>query len=369
MLCAFKSCYVVIFSGIPTKPELNKMLKAAAVTHLKGSNQGSDVKLEQPQDQHADYVLTQKYPSASVFSPSLSPPHQVKQANQVADKPVDHVTNIPSDLINKLVFKAVQRELAKLKLDGIVKDAMNSAKHKARAGLDQTAKIFTESPNPGHLGVPKRPSDKPRLKVHRLTENKVSLSTPKPFHSEAISTNVPIFQDEKDGLSNHHQGSDDKASSQQGGEVKASYQQGGKGKVGELIKNNDHKNDVEDLHEIEEFLKSSFSEDEKTTAKPDQVPNAPEENNNGIVETSGGYSFTLAPLKEEDTDGHAEGQRINKVNDEDREELKEPEYKTSYSPSLVDEIKELGLHEYYIKDGFQTPRVPKFKTVDNGEVG
>ena len=385
---------MALFLGIPTKSELSGLLNPAFGTKLKDSNRESDVMLETSKDQHDNYVLPQggrdkhRYPLVSTAVPSLPPPPQISQAT---NKPVNRVTDIQSDLIKKLVLKAVQRELAKLKLGGIVEDARKNIKHEARKGLNQAAKIFTPNQNTGHLGVNKKPSDnhpylglskghhglgRLGLKTHGQTGGKVFFSTPKPFHSEAVSTNVPIFHDEKDGNSYDGQSDDAEGVGHLSGGGKGSSKQwrareGTEHKEGESVETNDHQSDVESLQEIEDFLK--YSEDgkttakpEQTTAKPEQITSTPEENNNGRVETSNGYTITLDRPTEGDTDGHVVSQRISKVNNGDHEEIKEREYKTSYSPSLVNEIKELGLHEYYIKDGFETPRVPKF---DNGQVG
>ena len=247
--------------------------------------------------------------------------------------------------------------------------------------LDQTAKIFAEKPNSGQLEVTRKPGDNQAyLRLSKeyhgsgLKGDKLLFpKPPKPFHSKAIFTNVPIFQDEKVGHSYHeYSGDGENISQQEGRAVDSGSQQGGEGKVsshqgGEAVKTNDKEIDDEGLHEVEELLKSAYSEDEKTTAKPDETANTPDKNDDGhkIVETSDGYTVTLAPMTDGDTDDHVVGQRISKVHDGDREEIKEPEYKNSYSPSLVDEIKELGLNEYYIKDGFQTP---KHRKVDNGQV-
>jgi hypothetical protein len=428
--------YLIIFPGIPSTAELNRILNSVSDSQLASGNQEPNTLLGNSQDRHADYVLPQKshhehkYLLASSARPLLSGAQQVhrvtnkpvnqvtnkpvnpvtnkpvnqvtnKPVNQVVNKPVNQVTDIPvnqvtdipvnqltnkpvnqvtdspsqNDLINKLVLKAVQRELAKLKLDGLLKDSLKNTKPKAHQGLDETAKIFTQKPNPGHLGITRKPSDNHAylglskgyhgldLKVHGQPGGKELFSTPKPFHFNAISTNVPIFQDEKGSHSYNEQASG--TDSQQGGV--GSGQQGS-----EPDKSNELENYAESLREIDEILKSPYTgnEIEKTTARPGQTTNTPEENNNHkIVESPNEYTVTLAPMKEGGTENDDEDQRISEVNDEDREEQKEPAYKESYSPALMDEIKELGLHEYYIKDGFQTPRVPKYRKVPDGQVG
>ena len=429
--------YLIIFPGIPSKAELNRILNSVSDSQLASGNQEPNTLLGNSQDRHADYVLPpksrheHKYLLASSARPLLSPAQQVnlvtsKPVNQVTNKPINQVTDIPvhqvtnkpvnqvinkpvnqvinkpinqvtdipvnqvtdipvnqltnkpvnqvtdspsqNDLINKLVLKAVQRELAKLKLDGLLKDSLKNTKPKARQGSDETAKIFTQKPNSGYLGITRKPSDNHAylglskgyhgldLKGHGQPGGKELFSTPKPFHFNAISTNVPIFQDEKGSHSYNEQASD--TDSQQGGV--GSGQQGS-----EPDKSNELENDAESLREIDDILKSPYTgnEIEKPTARPDQTTN------HKIVESPNEYTVTLAPMKEGSTENDDEDQRISEVNDEDREEQKEPAYKESYSPALMDEIKELGLHEYYIKDGFQTPRVPKYRKVADGQVG
>ncbi len=144
--------------------------------------------------------------------------------------------------------------------------------------------------------------------------------------------------------------------SQQGGESKVSNQQGG-----EPVKTNDEESDDEGLHEVGELLKSAYSEDEKTTAKPDETANTPDKNDDGhkIVETSDGYTVTLAPMTDGDTDDHVVGQRISKVHDGDREEIKEPEYKNSYSPSWWMRSRNWVLMNIILKMVFKLPSTGK----------
>ena len=396
------SC-VILFPGIPSKAELNRILNSASATKVASDNQASTITPENQQDQHYDYVLPHETPSNhkhvdSSAQPML--PQQDKQVYQVTSKPDSEVTTSQSqtDLMNKLVAKAVQREVAKLKLDGLIKDALKSIKPKAhrivhgtdvkltehgknlhlwatpkpngredadivsQKGHQKLHSKFLSKPIAGNIGVTRKPIDNnvylrlPKgyrrlgLKVLGKTRAKEMFTTPKPFNSKAFTTNSPVFKEVKDTHYHEHE-NDVESTSQPGGEA-GSIHQGG-----EHIKSQHDKNDDGDLSEIERFLKSPYSELQiaKTTEKPDQTTDTPEEkyDDQEMAKTPNEYTITIAPIR-----GDAE----------DHHRIKEPENKESYSPSLLDEIKELGLDEYYIKDGFQTPRVPKHGKFDAGQV-
>ncbi len=165
---------------------LNRILNSASASKLTKDYQGSNILPEKSQDQHADYALPQetkhKYPLASTARPVLS--HENKQVYHVTNKPVNPVTAglSQTDLLKKLVLKAVQRELAKLKLDGILEDALKSTKHKAHKELDQTAKIFAEKPNSGQLGVTRKPGD-----------NQAYLGLSKEYHGSDLKGDKLLF--------------------------------------------------------------------------------------------------------------------------------------------------------------------------------
>lgn len=405
------SC-VILFPGISNKAELNRILNSASATKVTSDNQASTVTPENHHDQHSDYVLPHETLGNhknvdSNTQPLL--PQQDKQVFQVTSKPDNQVTTSQSQtgLMNKLVAKAVQREVAKLKLDGLIKDALKSIKPKAHhtvraSNVKQTEhgknihlwvtpkpynredavdqklhSKFLSKPITGNIGVTRKPSDNnvhlrlPKgyhrlgLKVLGKTKAKELFTTSKPFHSKAISTNPPVFEDGKDTHYNEH---GDKAESliQLGGGTDSIHQ------AGKPIENQHYKNDDADLSEIEKFLKTPYSELQimKTTEKPHHTTDTPEEkyNDQEMVKTPSEYTITIGPFRGGGTEDQVESHGINSVNDEGHLQIKEPENKESYSPSLLDEIKELGLDEYYIKDGFQTPRVSKHGKFDAGQV-
>lgn len=392
---------------------MNAILNAASAI----DNQEQTITPENHYDQHFNNVLPHKTPGnpkhpGSNARPLLPLAQQDKQVYQVTSKPDNQVTTSQSqtDLMNKLIAKAVKQELAKLKLDGLIKDALKSIEtkkpHQVERGTDikQTEHSknlhfwatpkphekedgdiisqklhskFVSRPITGNIGVTRRPvGNKVYLRLpkgyHRVglkglgkTRAKEFFTTPKPFHSKATSTNSPLFEDSKDTHYNEHE---DKVESisQPRGEADSIHQ-------GEKPGRNQHQeNDDVDLSEIEKFLKSPYPEllTAKTTERPEHTTNTPEEiyNDQEMANTPNEYTITIAPMREGDAEDHVESHRISAVNDEGHLRIKEPENKESYSPSLLDEIKELGLDEYYIKDGFQNLRVPKHEKFDAGQV-
>ena len=378
---------------------MNAILNAASAI----DNQEQTITPENHYDQHFNNVLphktlgNHKHPGSNA-RPLLPLAQQDKQVHQVTSKPDNQVTTSQSqtDLMNKLIAKAVQQELAKLKLDGLIKDALKSIEtqkpHQVERGTDikQTEHSknlhfwptpkphekedgdiisqnlhskFVSRPITGNIGVTRRPvGNKVYLRLpkgyHRVglkalgkTRAKEFFTTPKPFHSKTISTNSPLFEDSNVIHYNEHE---DKVESisQPRGEADSIH------KGGKPEKSQRQDSDDADLSEIEKFLKSLTG---KTTARPDHTTNTPEEiyNDQEMANTPNEYTITIAPMREGDAEDHVESQRISAVNDEGHLRIKEPENKELYSPSLLDEIKELGLDEYYIKDGFQNLRVPK----------
>lgn len=124
---ALTHLFALIFPGIPSNAELNKILASAYAAGPTGGKHGSN--------QPADYVVPQtspgvhEQPSIPVSQRLLSA-QQDKTFSTLSSKPGNQVTDSAAqgDFINKLILKAVQKEMAKLKIDGILKDALMHTK-------------------------------------------------------------------------------------------------------------------------------------------------------------------------------------------------------------------------------------------------
>ncbi|XP_028400687.1 uncharacterized protein LOC114523845 isoform X2 [Dendronephthya gigantea] len=376
--------------GIPSNAELNKILDSAYATKLIDGNHGSSTLPQKTQNQPADYAVPQQLSSAQPDKPF----------NTLSSKPDNRVTDgaAQNNFMNKLILKAVQKEISKLKIDGILKDALFNTKpsqekqsdkatspekqrkqeHKIGVAENAAGYLGYNKDNPGHVGSTETPylsSQKQgrhdtwiskNLRVNHVENgafakqerqdktghlginkrpNGIFVLKAKPYKakdfegtmednnqvyppkSKAIPTTVPIFQEEN------------------GGDIMATYQPGG---ATENSNSDEEENDRETMRELDDYLENDDLE--KTTAKPEYTTNTPEESDVG------------SQWKDEDYSSPTGQERIDGVNNGHG---REPEYKESYSPSLLNEIKELGLHEYYIKDGFQTP---KHKGIDNAQV-
>ena len=387
--------------------ELDRMLNSVSENKITSGKQELNNVPKESRYHHdtTDYVLPQespdehKRPTTPSTKQPIRPAQPDKQVKQVAKKPVNQVTDTSSrtDSINKFILKAVQTELSKLKLDGVIKDALKIPKLKENLIGVGTSRTKQKQDKNVHLGVARKPGDKQSyLGSHREDHTDDTMvssyhanveASRKPhhgylgllkgyqgldsktqghpaIHATAIPTNaVVLIQDERGSHSYHPQSSNIEGlgnrlldSNHQEGEDEVNIRQGG-----ETLKASDQENFAERLRKVDELLKIPHFEDvvDKTTAKPDdQVTNSPDEYDSKITEPSHEYTITMAPTSEGGTYDHEGNQRISG----------EPENRQSYSPSLVDEIKELGLHEYFIKDGFQSPRVPKQKKVNNAQV-
>ena len=110
------------------------------------------------------------------------------------------------------------------------------------------------------------------------------------------------------------------------------------------------------------------------SANPESVDkdsNVWDEEDGFVEESPNDYKVSLAPRKDqgdaetEVTD--VEGNGIDKDSSDSgvhHGNVREPEFKESYSPDLSKEIKELGLHEYYVKDGFKKHASKQHKEED-----
>ena len=138
------------------------------------------------------------------------------------------------------------------------------------------------------------------------------------------------------------------------------------------------------LKEIDDFLKKENSEIGGMDGKQGSAIDESEETNSdvfdkneGSVELPNNYKVLLSPVPgKSEQDAEIEGNEGEQVVSEDsgggdihhgKVTLREPEIKQVFSPPFADEIKELGLNEYYIKDGFES-RDSKHHKVEDGQL-
>lgn len=388
------SKYVIIFPGITSKAELRKTLMPAS-SKLASDDQGRAFKVgpKKLQSQHAQSARPNetfnehKYSKAVNDEPFLFLLEQDKQADQVT-------------LLNKLILKAVQEEISKLKRDGILQDAFKSSKRQAQQGLAETPKTLTQKPNQGNSGVTKEPSDRRlhlglRKGYHKLglnTHSQKLSSKLKPVRSKDLSSQVPIFQNKKgSGFYVVQGGGGDATGLQEGGQ----HFNGNDDQTDK--ESNDWNQDGDPDQEIIELIKAENNQnqkDEQRIGDVDDVYNEGKDvmyvvNDDGVHEGqkrigeihSGDHEDEqlINAVNDKDREGekmisevdsrdYEGGTLVNDVNDDNRKQVREPEFRDSYSPKLVDEIKKLGLNEYYIKDGFETWQHPKRRKIVNGQV-
>ena len=105
----------------------------------------------------------------------------------------------------------------------------------------------------------------------------------------------------------------------------------------------------------------------------DKDSNVWDEEEGFVEESPNDYKVSLVPRKDGDAETEVTEVEENGTDKDSSDSdvhhgnVREPEFKESYSPDVSKEIKELGLHEYYVKDGFKK-HVSKQHKEEDGEL-